>query len=188
MKQANDIASHQPYDNSICEYLVMLKEACAAYGTVTNIECKFILNTLKNIALNNGIPGAAGSANDKAGIGGDVKNIDIECTKIIANSVATSETLYSQIASDGFAGELMSMASDHLLGKYCVNLSGDLSENYRCIVRNKNQIAWWDYNYSTSGIISLRCPKNNINGGIMKMKGNIEGNATHFYLSKCKRN
>jgi hypothetical protein len=182
MKQANDIASHKPYDNSICEYLVMLKEACAAFTTITNFECKIFLGALKNIAVNNGIPGVAGAANDKAGVGGDVKNIDIQCTKIIGNSVATSETLASQIGSKGFVADLMNMGCDHFLSKYCINLSGDLSENYRCIVRNKNQQAWWDYNYSTSATISLRCPKNNISGGIMKMKGNIEGNATHFSI------
>ena len=184
MKQANDIASHKPYDNTICEYLVMVKEECAAFTTITTFECKAIGGILKNIALNNGVTGVAGTANDNAEVGGDVKNINIQCTKITAIAALNAKKMSDELmsGSGGFAIDLISMCSDHFLGKYCVNFSGDLTENYRCIVRNKNQKTWWDYKYSTAATISLRSPKNNISGGVMKMKGNIEGNATDFSI------
>ena len=68
MKQANDIAGHKPYDNSVCEYLVMAKEACAALLTITNFGTSSIVRILTNIALDKALPKAVGAA-VKKGVG-----------------------------------------------------------------------------------------------------------------------
>jgi hypothetical protein len=51
MQKMYDAANHEPYDNTVCEYLVMLNEACAAFSTFTNIWSKSIATILKNIVL-----------------------------------------------------------------------------------------------------------------------------------------
>lgn len=184
MKQANAAANHEPYDNTVCEYLAMVKEACAAFVTISGFFEKSVYDVLKNIAIGNAVPGVAGAASDDAGIGGDTKNIALECTKMTATAASNAKEMVSEISkgAKGFAGDLGAMCADHYLGKYCTLLSGDLSENYQCTLRNKNSRVWWDYGYTTSATISLRSPKGSVSGGMMKMKGNIEGNATHFSI------
>ncbi|MEI7736966.1 MAG: hypothetical protein WCI49_15965, partial [Ferruginibacter sp.] len=39
MEQVEEYCNHKPSDNTVCEYLVMLNEACAAFSVYTNIEC-----------------------------------------------------------------------------------------------------------------------------------------------------
>lgn len=185
MKQANEAANHQPYDNSICEYLVMVKEACAAFGTITGFYTKSMFGLLKNITTGNGLPGSAGTIGEKAGLGTDANNIGKQCTKIASVAAVDAESLASNLLSAGslgFAGDMASFCADHLLDQYCTSMSGDLSEKYECTLRNKGNIVWWNYKYTTSAMISLRCPKTKISNGILKMKGNIEGNATNFSI------
>ena len=81
-----------------------------------------------------------------------------------------------------FGGDIVQMCSDLLLKKYCAVMSGDLNHKYECTYRNKENKVWWDYTYTTKAVISLRYPKNNAGGNIIKMKGNIEGNATKFTI------
>ena len=61
-------------------------------------------------------------------------------------------------------------------------MSGELNHKYQCTYRNKSNDVWWDYTYTTEAVINLRYPKNNAGGKIIKMKGNIEGNATKFTI------
>ena len=49
VEQAIEATEHKAYDNSVCEYLVMVSEACAAFSTFTNFEGKFT-KILTNIA------------------------------------------------------------------------------------------------------------------------------------------
>jgi hypothetical protein len=49
MKDVYQITNREPYDNTICEYLVMLNEACAAFSTFTNVWSKSVTTVIKNI-------------------------------------------------------------------------------------------------------------------------------------------
>lgn len=182
MEEANQMADHQPADNTICEYLVMANEACAAFSTFTNVWAKSLGGVLKNIAIDKGVPAGAGAANDAVGISGDAANIHKECEKAATSAITDAESLTSKLSIAGFAGDLAQMLIDHFLKKYCVVMSGTLSEEYQCTYRNKNNVVWWQYSYTTGATISMRYPKNNQGGSVIKMKGNIEGNATKFTI------
>ena len=45
--------------------------------------------------------------------------------------------------------------------------------------RNIKRSIWWDYTVESEAAITLRYPKSQ-SGSVIKMKGNIEGNATRF--------
>ena len=182
MEKANQMADHQPADNTICEYLVMANEACAAFSTFTNVWAKSLGEVLKNIAVDKSVPAEAGKANDAAGVSGDVANIHKECDKVATAAIADAGSLTSKLSIAGFAGDLGQMLIDHFLKKYCVVMSGTLSEEYQCTYRNKDNVVWWQYSYTTGATISMRYPKNNQGGSVIKMKGNIEGNATKFTI------
>ena len=182
MEDANAMANHQATGNTICEYLVMANEACAAFSTITNLWAKTLGGVLKNIAIDKGVPASVGAINDGTKVGSDAANIHKECDKVATSAIEDAESLTSKLSIAGFAGDLAQMLIDHFLKKYCVVMSGTLSEDYQCTFRNDNKAIWWQYSYTTEATISMRYPKNNQGGNIIKMKGNIEGNATRFTI------
>ncbi len=56
MKQIQEVSDHKPADNTVCEYLVMVNEACAAFSTFTNLFSKSIATIIVNIGLDKGAP------------------------------------------------------------------------------------------------------------------------------------
>ncbi|HMH21486.1 MAG TPA: hypothetical protein VK563_06915 [Puia sp.] len=180
--QANSVADHKAYDNTICEMLVMVSEACAAFSAFSNIWTKSVTGVLKNIALDKGVPGGVGAAAGSAGTPGTTTSLGKEAGKVAATSVLDAESMSSAMGVSGFTGDLVQMCSDYFLKKYCAVMSGDVKQDYKCTFTNKDNITWWDYSYTTEATISLRYPKSGSTGKIIKMKGNIEGNATKFTI------
>jgi hypothetical protein len=176
--QANLVAGHKPYDNSICECLVMVSEACAAFSAFSNIWAKAVTGVLKNIALDKGVPGAV------AAVGTPAANADMtkELGKVAATSVIDAESMFSTMGASGFTGDLVQMCSSFFLKKYCALLSGNMTHDYKCTFTNKAHVVYWDYSFTCAGTINLRYPKSGAGGKIIKMKGNIEGNATKFTI------
>ena len=184
MEQLNDIAQHEPTDNSICEYLVMVNEACAAFLTFTEFyaKCPAIL---ANLASDRVIAPGVGAAGNAAGASEGNAEMARETAKLFSASKLDAdwgETITSSLGKAGLAGELSQMCSEVFLKRYCVVMSGDLKENYQCTFRNEYNNVWWQYNYTTEATISLRYPRDNQGGKMIKMKGNIEGNATKFSI------
>ncbi len=183
VEQAIEATDHKSYDNSVCEYLVMVSEACAAFSTFTNFEGKFT-KILVNIAGDKAGRSIAGyDAANLTGGSDAAAQASGECASLFTAAATNSEALEADFMSPlGFAGDVVHMCSDLLLKKYCAVMNGDLNHKYECIYRNKDNKTWWDYTYTTEATINLRYPKNNAGGNIIKMKGNIEGNATKFTM------
>ncbi len=178
IKQANAIVDHKSYDNTICEVLVIVGEACAAFSTFTNFWAKNGGEFVKNIAIDKGGPGVM-AATGKPGGNDDLHK---ELFKVTAITTEDFESLSSTFGRVGLTGDLVQMCSNYFLKKYCAVLSGDLKHDYKCTFRNKAMVVYWDYSYTTEATISLRYPKSGSQGRIIKMKGNIEGNATKFTI------
>ena len=178
IKQANTIVDHKSYDLTICEALVIVSEACAAFSTFTNVWAKSSVLVIKNITLDKGIPNAASVSGAPAASAPMINEI----SKVGATSILDADQLFSVLGPAGFTGDLVQMCSNYFLKKYCVVMSGDMQQNYKCTFRNKNMVTYWDYSYKTEATISLRYPKSGSKGSIIKMKGNIEGNATKFTI------
>jgi hypothetical protein len=178
INQANAIADHKAYDNTICECLVMLSEACAAFSAFSNVWAKAVTGVLKNIALDKGVPGVVAKAGTPAA------NADMtkELGKVAATSVLDAESMSSAMGASGFTGDLVQMCSSYFLKKYCALLSGDMTHDYKCTFTNKAHVVYWDYSFTCAGTINLRYPKSGAGGKVIKMKGNIEGNATKFTI------
>jgi hypothetical protein len=184
MKQIYEISNRQPYDNTICEYLVMVNEACAAFSTFTNIWSKSIATILKNIVIDKAAPKVVEVANDKAGANlGDFGAADKAAGKLFTAAQLDAEGLYGKLSAASFTGDIMQFATDVLMKKYCGLFKGELSHKYTIHYRNKDNIIWWQYSYTTESVITLRYPKSS-SGDIIKMKGNIEGNATSFRFTE----
>lgn len=184
MEQLNDIAQHEPSDNTICEYLVMVNEACAAFITFTEFyaKCPAIL---ANLASDRVVAPVAGAAGNTAGLSENNAEMTKEIYKLFSASKLDAdwgEAVTSSVGKAGLAGELSQMCSEVFLKRYCVVMSGDLKEDYQCTFRNSNTDVWWQYSYTTEATVNMRYPKNNSGGKIIKMKGNIEGNATKFTI------
>jgi uncharacterized protein YoxC len=181
MKALNEAANHKPLDNTICEYLVVVNEACAAFSTVTNLATFNIAGILKNIAIDKGIPKAVGETNEAAG--GIPAPFDFplkEASKIFATSRLDAESLTTKMGKAGIAGDLVQFTSDVLLKIYCGTFSGEMTHDYTINFMNNNGETWWKYGVKMKGAVSLRYPKKGAESGIIKMKGTIEGNATSF--------
>ncbi|HUP12135.1 MAG TPA: hypothetical protein VM187_07990, partial [Niastella sp.] len=181
IKALNDAANHKPLDNTICEYLVMVNEACAAFSTVTNVATFNIASILKNIAIDKGIPKATGEVNEAAG--GIPAPFDFplkEAAKIFGTSRLDAESLTTKMGKAGIAGDLVQFTSDVLLKIYCGTFSGEMTHDYTINFMNNNGETWWKYGVKMKGAVSLRYPKKGAESGIIKMKGTIEGNATSF--------
>jgi hypothetical protein len=184
MKKINEVVDHQPYDNSICEYLVMVNEACAAFATFTNFWSKSVTGVLKNILLDKGVPKQVEIINENTvKAGSNTEFIAKEGSKIFATVTNDATAFESKLGKAGVAGDLIQYTSDVLLKTYCGIFKGELTHHYTIIYRNKNNVIWWQYSYDTKAAVTFRYPKNN-SGNIIKMKGNIEGNATVFRFTE----
>ena len=182
VEQAIEATDHKAYDNSVCEYLVMVSEACAAFSTFTNFEGKFT-KILTNLAGDKAGRAVAGyDAKSITGGSDAAAQASGECASLFTDAATESEALKANFNPLAFGGDVVHMCSDLLLKRYCAVMSGDLNHKYECIYRNKDNKTWWDYTYTTEATINLRYPKNNAGSNIIKMKGNIEGNATKFTM------
>ena len=174
-------SNHSSYDNTTCEYLVMVSEACAAFSLITTFYARIDV-ALTNVATGYGAPAAAGAVSKAAG-GTDPGNAVLQlAAKLFATAGHDSKFLEKSLGQANLGESLVQLCSEILLKRYCAVLSGDLQENYQCTFRNSSNTVWWQYRYTTGATISLRYPKGSTSGGIIKMKGNIEGNATKFEI------
>jgi hypothetical protein len=181
MEQVEEYSNHKPSDNTICEYLVMLNEACAAFSVYTNIECFAIKGLIKNITLDKGVPLAASTVNQKAnGLSQPNDFLVKEPAKIFSTAVLDAESLTSKLGTAGFAGDIVQFATDFLMKKYCGVFKGDLTHAYTIEFRNGSGQNWWTYGVDAKAVLSLRYPKDKATGNVIKMKGNIEGNGIKF--------
>lgn len=181
MKQLEDYSNHKPFDNTVCEYLVMLNEACAAFSTFTNFYTKSIATVVNNIALDKGVPKVTSMINERyKGLPEPTDFALKEPAKIFATAGIDAESLGSKLGIAGFAGDVVQFATDYLLKKYCGIYKGELKHDYTINFRNSNGILWWKYGAKMEAVFSLRYPKDKSGGKIIKMKGNLEGNATNF--------
>jgi len=181
IKALEKVADHEPLDNTICEYIVILNEACAAFQTVTNFWSRSITTIIVNITTDKVVPAATGAINEAAG-GVEAPN-DFplkEMTKLYASSKAEAEALTSKLGKAGIAADLAQFALDVLLKIYCGVFKGDFKHDYTVEFRNSKGENWWTYGVEMKAVLFLRYPKDKNKGGIIKMKGNIEGNGTRF--------
>ncbi len=175
------VADHEPLDNTICEYIVLLNEACAAFQTVTNFWSRSISTILVNITTDKVVPTATGSINEAAG--GIEAPYDFplkEMTKIYATSKVDAASLTDKLGKAGIAADIAQFALDVLLKTYCGVFKGDFKHDYTIEFRNSKGENWWAYGVEMKAVLFLRYPKEKNKGGIIKMKGNIEGNGTKF--------
>ena len=185
MKQVYEATNRQPYDNTICEYLVMLNEACAAFSTFTNVWSKSIATVLKNIVLDKAVPKTVDMANEKAGANlGDFGATDKAGGKLFATAQVDAEGLFGKLSVASFTGDITQFATDVLMKKYCGVFKGELTHHYTIIYRNSANVIWWQYSYDTKAAVTFRYPKSSNGGDIIKMKGNIEGNAISFRFTE----
>jgi len=178
MKKMNETAVHKPQDNSICEYLVMVDEACAAFSTFTAPVGKVIKTCL------------VGMMN----YGKDKKPVDNENTtnnpytffggKLIGVYKTADKELdgvnTKLVQKLSFASDLAQFATTVLLKTYCGVIKGEIKHDYTINFRNGDGVTWWKYGAVMQGAIVLRYPKEGSKGKVIKMKGSIEGNATAF--------
>ncbi|MEP6950391.1 MAG: hypothetical protein ABI863_13995 [Ginsengibacter sp.] len=182
VEQAIEATDHAATDNSVCEYLVIVSEACAAFSTFVNFEGKFT-KVLTNLAGDKAGRAVAGySAKSMTGGSDAASQAAGECASLFVDAKTESDALEANFSPLSFGGDIVHMCSDLLLKKYCAVMSGELDHTYECTYRNKDNNVWWKYTYTTKAAISLRYPKNNAGGSTIKMKGNIEGNATKFTI------
>lgn len=181
MEQIEEYCNHEPADNTICEYLVMVNEACAAFSVITNIECLAIKGIIKNIMLDKGVPLAATTINQKAnGLSQPNDFVIKEPAKIFSSALIDVEGLNSKLGTAGFAGDIVQFATDVLMQKYCGVFKGRLTHNYTIEFRNSKGENWWTYGVEMKAVLALRYPKEKGKANIIKMTGNIEGNGTKF--------
>jgi hypothetical protein len=179
MKTFERVTDHKPQDNTVCEHLVMVSEACAAFSTFTNLWATSVKGIIKNIVLDKGVPKVVevinkGRAPSAAEFGAK------ETSKIFATALGDAESLTTKLGTAGFTGDIVQFASDVLLKRYCGVYKGELKHDYTVIFRNGNGETWWKYGVEVQATFTLRYPKDKNTGKVIKMKGNIEGNGTKF--------
>ena len=181
MKSFEKMTPHEPQDNTICEYLVMVNEACAAFSAFTNFWSTSLKTILLNVTLDKGVPKAVDIVNTN-GMQIDAPHdfFPKEIAKIYAIAKFDAESLTTKLGKAGIAGDVIQYASDVLLKTYCGVFKGEIKHDYIINFRNKDGVTWWKYGVEMAGALSLRYPKEGSKGKIIKMKGNIEGNATKF--------
>ncbi len=177
----SDEPDHAAYDNTVCEYLTMISEVCAAFSTLMNYEGD-VVKLIKNLTIDKAAPALAETGSNGAGAGTGTTIFAKEMSKLFTQAGLDAESFTSMSGTAGFAGDMVQMASNYLLKTYCVVLDGDLQETYTCTYYNAERAVWWKYKYTTGATITLRYPKGKSGGGMIKMKGNIEGNATKFSI------
>lgn len=169
MKQIRETADHEPFDNTICEYITMVKEAAVAFDMLTSwvkipLEiCKQLVKDYTNL--------------NESSLGAQAASAASTPAKVFATSKLSAEN----VSVTDFTNDLVQYVSEFLLKKYCGILEGNLQHDYQITYRNELGTKWWEYNYRTKSTLTLRYPKNNGGGGnVIKMKGCIEGNAIQF--------
>ena len=181
MQQLEEYNNHKATDNTICEYLVLVNEACAAFSVYTNIEGLALKAIIKEIVSDKVVPKAAGMLNEKTLGLSEPNDIALkEPAKIYATSLLDAEAFTSKLNTANFAGDMVQFATDVLMKKYCGVFKGSLKHNYTIEFRNSSGQNWWTYGVEMKGALFLRYPKDRGNGNIIKMKGNLEGNGTKF--------
>ena len=178
VKKLAELQKHEAAGNTVCEYIALVNEACAAFSTLTNFWTLSVRALIKNITLDKGVPKVVETANNGRAPA-DMEWGAKEASKIYATSLFDAEGLNSKLGKAGFAGDVVQFASDVLLKVHCGIYKGKLTHSYRLISRNIKYAVWWDYAVESEAAITLRYPKN-YSGTVIKMKGNIEGNATRF--------
>ena len=180
MKKIAEVTKHKPADNTICEYLVMVNEACAAFSAVTSFWFKGAVTILGNIVLNFDAPNT-GEAMNKHNIPISSNQIFMakETGKIFVKAKMNAEYLTKKLDKADIANDLIQYASTVLLKTYCGIYKGNFTHSYTIEFRNNKGENWWTYGAEMRATFSLRYPKKNT-GDIIKMKGNLEGNATKF--------
>jgi hypothetical protein len=185
MAEINEKVHHEPYDNTICEYLVMLNEACAVFSTFSNVWCTSAVAILKNITIDKGLPKGVEVVNNNVKVvPGDYDAQLKQPAKLFALAKFDAESLVSRMGVAGFAGDVLQFASDYLMKSYCGTFKGTMKQEYEIIYRNASGKTWWQYSYRTEASVNLRYPKKNDGPGIIKLKGNIEGNVVKYTFSQ----
>lgn len=181
MQQIEEYDDHKPADNTVCEYLVMLNEACAAFSVYTNIESKALVTIIGNIQLDKVVPKAVSMVNEQKQWLSEPNDFAIkEPAKIFATAGVDAKSLSSELGVAGFAGDMVQFATDFLMKKYCGVFKGNFEHNYTIEFRNSKGENWWTYGVGMKAVVTLRYPKEKDGVNIIKMKGNIEGNGTSF--------
>lgn len=181
MEKVEEYSNHKPADNTVCEYLVLMNEACAAFSVYSNLECAGFKGIIKNIILDKGVPLAAGTINARAkGLSSPNDFLLKEPAKIFSTAALDAESLSSKLGTAGFCGDIVQFATDMLMNKYCGVFKGKLKHDYTIEFRNKSGQNWWTYGVEMKAVLALRYPKDKGGGNIIRMKGNLEGNATKF--------
>lgn len=179
MQQIEEYENHSGSDFTICELLVAVNEVCAAFSVYTNIESKVLTTIIKSIAIDKGVPYEVGTMTNNR-LPPDIEFSGKESSKIFATSVFDAESLSTKLGKLGIAGDIVQFATDVLMKKYCGVFKGTVNHNYNIEFRNKTGQNWWTYGVEMKGVLTLRYPKDGAKGNIIKMKGNLEGNATKF--------
>lgn len=181
MEQIEEYSNHKPADNTVCEYLVMLNEACAAFSVYTNIESKAFVTIIGNIMLDKGVPKAVSVVNENQQWLSEPLDFAIkEPAKIFATAGVDAKSLSSELGVAGFAGDMVQFATDFLMKKYCSVFKGNFEHDYTIEFRNSKGENWWTYGVGIKAVLTLRYPKEKDGVNVIKMKGNIEGNGTRF--------
>ncbi len=181
LEQIEEYRNHKPADNTVCEYLVLMNEACAAFSVYSNIECFAFKGIIKNIILDKGVPLATGTVNARAkGLSSPNDFLLKEPAKIFSTAGLDAASLSSKLGTAGFCGDIVQFATDILMNKYCGVFKGKLKHDYTIEFRNKSGQNWWTYGVEMKAVLALRYPKEKGGGNIIRMKGNLEGNATKF--------
>lgn len=187
VKKIKGLTQHEPFDNTVCEYIAMLNEACAAFSTFTNGFASSLYGVLKNIMLDKAVPKATEKGIDAAVPDVFSKNEVFgdeavwgakEASKIFATANFDMKGLTSKLGKAGFAGDVVQFATDVLMKTHCGVFKGKVEHFYNYMATNSAGQAWWDYTVTSEAAITLRYPKTA--NGIIQMKGTIEGNATKF--------
>lgn len=182
MKQMQEFINHEPADNSICEYLVMINEACAAFSTFSAFWEKSVQAVLTNIVLDKVPPAVVGKGNEMVGkpIPEPADFIPKETSKLFVTAMVDCESMITIKGKTGIAGDLISFITDILMKMFCGVYKGEMTHTYSMIFKNKDGKTYWRYGVEMKAVVNLRYPKNSSKGKIIKMKGAFEGNATAF--------
>jgi hypothetical protein len=181
LKNQQEFINHQPFDNTICEYLVMINEACAAFSTFSSLWAGSIAKIAKSVIIG-AVPGTMGSANKAMGnpipTGPDF--VAKEGTKMYLVVKDDANALSQNLTKANFANDVIGFVSDILLKFYCGTYEGSMTQTFNFNYKNKYGDSWWKYGGTLEAKLNLRYPKNANTGRIIKMKGSLEGNATKF--------
>jgi hypothetical protein len=186
MARMDEFTNHEPSENTICEILAMVNEACAAFSTFTNIYGATLEEGLQNIVLDKAVPTATGTSVETAGaqtgnaVDPDKEAVTKESSKLFATSYMDAKSLTTKLGPAGLVGDLVQSVNSYFLRKYCGLYEGTIKHDYTVIFRNSDHEIWWKYGVVMEATFSLRYPKGKSQGNTIKMKGNIEGNATKF--------